>query len=80
MKQNDFDRDAENARQENAGPICRVGKCRTGKWGKRHCMEHRVLLIKLSPARCDHWVCLKGAGVAPVPVWSWTINHDSSDE
>lgn len=46
----------ENA--ENATPVCESGKCRTGKRGKRPCMEHRVgyCLGPLSFAAIAEWI------------------------
>ena len=45
---------AENAGLESVVPICRGGNCRTGKYGKRHCicMENHLLLM--SPAKCKY--------------------------
>jgi hypothetical protein len=48
--------DAENAKPEktgpeNAAPYSNGGKCETGKCGKRHCMEHRVLLMSAKSCR-----------------------------
>jgi len=41
----------ENVRLENVAPICRGENCRTGKCGKRHCMENHVLGLLMSPAK-----------------------------
>ena len=74
-------RDAENTRQENAGPICRVGNAGLENGGNDIVWNTVYYVFLLSPAGCDHLVCLKGAAVAPVSVpEDRTANSDAGDD
>jgi len=59
-----------NASSRRARWKCEARKCGTGKCLKRHCM---------AGTQCITYIC-SVLQDAPVPAWSWTINHDSSDE